>query len=218
MTNWRPRQRPPWSCRGYIFEQFQRAIDEGAQDNLLGDMATAYAHGDIDQVTAAVIMVILFSAGGESTASLLGSAVGIPAERPEISGACGTIHRLLGPFIEECLRFEPPFRGHYRHVRVDTELAGVPLPANSRLLLLWVRPTAIRQSSTTPASSGWTVRPRAASLLGRACTSASARRWPGWRRRWWCGAAPGPDRWIRGAGSRAVVVSILGCAGGADLC
>ena len=122
---------------GYIFEQFQRAIDEGAQDNLLGDMATAYAHGDIDQLTAAVIMVILFSAGGESTASLLGSAVGILAERPEIQQRLRDDPQLLGPFIEECLRFEPPFRGHYRHVRVDTELAGVPLPVNSRLLLLW---------------------------------------------------------------------------------
>jgi cytochrome P450 len=35
------------------------------------------------------------------------------------------------------LRFEPPFRGHYRHVVRDTTLAGFDLPAGSRLLLLW---------------------------------------------------------------------------------
>ena len=122
---------------GYIFEQFRRAIAEGAQDNLLGDMATAHAGGHIDQVTAAVIMVILFSAGGESTASLLGSAAGILAQRPEIQQRLRDDPQLLGPFIEECLRFEPPFRGHYRHVRVDAELGGVRLPAGSRLLLLW---------------------------------------------------------------------------------
>ena len=39
--------------------------------------------------------------------------------------------------VEEVLRYEPPFRGHYRHVRNDTTLAGVGLPADSRLLLLW---------------------------------------------------------------------------------
>ena len=35
------------------------------------------------------------------------------------------------------LRYEPPFRGHYRHVRNDTSLGGVDLPADSHLLLLW---------------------------------------------------------------------------------
>jgi hypothetical protein len=44
---------------------------------------------------------------------------------------------LLTPFIEEALRYEPPFRGHYRHVVADTTLGGTDLPAGSRLLLLW---------------------------------------------------------------------------------
>ncbi len=122
---------------GYIFEQFQRAIEEGAQDNLLGDMATAYGTGEIDQLTAAVIMVTLFSAGGESTASLLGSAVGVLAEQPDVQRRLRDEPGLLAAFIEETLRFESPFRGHYRHVRTDTELGGVALPAGSRLLLLW---------------------------------------------------------------------------------
>jgi hypothetical protein len=44
---------------------------------------------------------------------------------------------LLGAFLEEVLRYEPPFRGHYRHVVTDTTLGGVELTAGSRLLLLW---------------------------------------------------------------------------------
>ena len=44
---------------------------------------------------------------------------------------------LLGAFLEEVLRYEPPFRGHYRHVVHDTKLGGVELPAGSRLLLMW---------------------------------------------------------------------------------
>ncbi|MBX9717450.1 MAG: cytochrome P450, partial [Microbacteriaceae bacterium] len=44
---------------------------------------------------------------------------------------------LLGAFIEETLRLEPPLRAHYRHVLSDTELAGTALPKDSRVLLLW---------------------------------------------------------------------------------
>ena len=44
---------------------------------------------------------------------------------------------LMASFIEETLRLEPPFRTHHRHVLGDTELAGVALPKDSRILLLW---------------------------------------------------------------------------------
>ena len=83
------------------------------------------------------MMLILFSAGGESTASLLGSAAWILATHPEIQREVRDNPELLRPFIEEALRYEPPFRGHYRHVRNDTSLAGVALPADSHLLLMW---------------------------------------------------------------------------------
>lgn len=122
---------------GYIFQRFRRTLDEGARDDLLGDLATAYDAGEVDDTTAAVMMVTLFSAGGESTASLLGSAVGILVENPGIQRRLRADPGLLGAFIEETLRFETPFRGHYRHVRADTELGGVALPAGARLLLLW---------------------------------------------------------------------------------
>jgi cytochrome P450 len=84
-----------------------------------------------------MMMVILFSAGGESTASLLGNSMEILATQPDIQQQVRENPDLLGPFIEEALRYEPPFRGHYRHVVADTTLGGVDLPAGSRLLLLW---------------------------------------------------------------------------------
>jgi cytochrome P450 len=82
-------------------------------------------------------MLTLFSAAGESTASLLGSAAWILADRPAIQQQVRENPELLGTFIEEVLRFESPFRGHYRHVLRDTTLAGIDLPANSHLLLMW---------------------------------------------------------------------------------
>ncbi|ORV68255.1 cytochrome P450 [Mycolicibacter hiberniae] len=121
---------------GYIAEQFQRAAED-PRDNLLGDLATACARGELEDLTALTMMIILFSAGGESTASLIGSAAWILATQQDIQDQLRQQAELLGAFLEEVLRYEPPFRGHYRHVVNDTELCGVRLPADARLLLLW---------------------------------------------------------------------------------
>ncbi|KAA1250932.1 cytochrome P450 [Mycobacterium simiae] len=121
---------------GYIFEQLGRAAVD-PQDNLIGELAVACEAGEIDTLTAQIMMVTLFAAGGESTASLLGSAAWLLANRPDIQLRVRENPELLGAFIEETLRYEAPFRGHYRHVRSATSLAGVDLPADSHLLLLW---------------------------------------------------------------------------------
>jgi cytochrome P450 len=120
----------------YITEQFQYAAGN-PQDDLLGDLATACASGELDDFVALAMMITLFSAGGESTASLIGSAAWILATQPDIQQQVRSHPEQLGAFLEEVLRYEPPFRGHYRHVVNDTELGGVGLAAGSRLLLLW---------------------------------------------------------------------------------
>jgi cytochrome P450 len=120
----------------YINEHFQQAADN-PHDNLLGDLAKARAAGELTDATALNIMATLFSAGGESTASLIGSAAHVLASRPATQREVRDNPDLLGAFLEEVLRFEPPFRGHYRHVVNDTALFGVDLPAESRLVLLW---------------------------------------------------------------------------------
>ncbi|ABL05363.1 cytochrome P450 [Mycobacterium ulcerans] len=121
---------------GCITEQFARAAAD-PQENLLGELATACAAGELDSLTANLMMVMLFAAGGESTASLLGSAVWILATRPDIQQQVRDNPQLLGAFVEETLRYEAPFRAHYRHVRNDTTLGGLTLPADSHLLLMW---------------------------------------------------------------------------------
>ncbi|AKK29196.1 cytochrome P450 [Mycobacterium sp. EPa45] len=120
----------------YVTEQFSKAA-AAPRDNLLGDLAAACAAGDLSDIAALSMMITLFSAGGESTASLIGSAAYLLATNPDVQQQLRDQPDLLGAFLEEVLRYEPPFRGHYRHVVNDTELSGVQLPAGSRLLLLW---------------------------------------------------------------------------------
>ena len=120
----------------YIVERLA-AAENTPGDDLIGVLATACAQGQLQRFTAQMILISLFSAGGESTASLLGTAVDILAADAALQRRLRADHGLLGAFIEETLRLEPPFRAHHRHVLADTTLAGTPLPRDSRLLLLW---------------------------------------------------------------------------------
>ncbi len=122
----------------YVATKFAQE-DGNPRDTLLGDLATACATGELDVMTAQMMMITLFGAGGgESTASLIGSATSILATRPQVQRQLREKPPGLIPvFLEEVLRFEPPFRGHYRHVLRDCTLAGHDLPGGSRLILLW---------------------------------------------------------------------------------
>lgn len=121
---------------GYVLEHFEKASDK-PESALIAELAARCASGEIAQLPALGIMLTLFSAAGESTASLLGSAVGVLVDRPAIQRQLRENPELLSAFIEETLRFEAPFRGHYRHVRCDTTLGGVEVRGGGHLLLMW---------------------------------------------------------------------------------
>jgi cytochrome P450 len=90
--------------------------------------------GDIE---ATGILHTLLSAGGESTTSLLGNAVRILAENPDLQERLRRNPEQIPTFVEEALRLEPPFRYHMRSVPKDTTLGGVDIPAGATVLLLW---------------------------------------------------------------------------------
>jgi len=121
---------------GYINEHFQRAAAD-PKDDLISVLGTACASGELAEITAMNMMITLFSAGGESTGSLIGSAAHILSSHPDFQTQVRENPGLLGAFLEEVLRYEPPFRGHYRHVVNDATLCGEEIPAGSRLVLLW---------------------------------------------------------------------------------
>jgi hypothetical protein len=121
---------------GYLAEQFARAREDPSE-NLLGDFARHCNAGDLRAETAVIMLIQLVSAGGESTAGLLGSSALMLAGRDDVANQLRADIGLLPAFIEEVLRLESPFRGHYRHVVADTTLGGVDLPGGSHLLLLW---------------------------------------------------------------------------------
>lgn len=125
-----------FAIAGWIDEQLIDAERNG-RDGILGAVAAAVADGEVDHAQGTVIIHTLLSAGGESTTSLLGSAVHLLATQPELQARLRADASLLTPFIEEVLRLESPFRFHLRHAPRDTGLCGVSVPAGSTVLLLW---------------------------------------------------------------------------------
>ena len=111
--------------------------DGESTDDLLDAVKAAIKTGQLSMAQGKLTMVTLLPAGAESTASLIGNAVRILAERPHIVSKLKENPDLLPAFIEEAGRLESPFRHHLRSVPHDTELAGVVIPAGSVLMLMW---------------------------------------------------------------------------------
>jgi cytochrome P450 family 144 len=114
-----------------------RSSAQPDQGTVVGVCARAVAAGDLDDIEALVILLLLVSAGSESTTSLIGTGAALLARDPGLQEALRANPQLIERFVEEACRIDPPFRGHYRRVTEDTELAGVALPAEARLVLVW---------------------------------------------------------------------------------
>jgi cytochrome P450 family 144 len=74
---------------GYVLEHFGKTTGDPAS-GLIPYLAQRYASGEVDQLVALGMMLTLFSAAGESTASLLGSAVWMDSCRSRRDPKAGT--------------------------------------------------------------------------------------------------------------------------------
>jgi cytochrome P450 len=122
----------------YMAAHFDEAV-QAPGDNVLGDLARAMREeGDFFTREGVVGMLLqLLTAGNESTSSLVGSAMLLMLRDDALQNRLREEPGLVEAFIEETLRLESPFKGHFRITRKDTEVGGVPLPAGSRVMLLW---------------------------------------------------------------------------------
>jgi len=123
----------------YVRRQLDRTLGRPAEERtgLLGVFAGGIEAGTVQADEARDMLLVLVSAGSETTASLLATAVETLARDTELQGYLrGDPARIPGA-IEDILRADGPFQFHYRATRRATALGGTPIPANSRVLLLW---------------------------------------------------------------------------------
>ena len=125
----------------FLYEQFTTYIEDRRlepRDDIMTAMATAtFADGTTPEVKdVALLAANLFSGGQETTVRLLSFALRVLGERPEIQARLRDDRDRIPNFIEETLRYESPLRAQFRMAKVTTEVAGVPIPAGSTMMLL----------------------------------------------------------------------------------
>lgn len=127
----------------YLGEHFDLALKklsedgDASQSTVMQLLAQAVQDQTINRQQALGIATVLFGAGGESTAALIGMCLLRLAQDIETADLLRDQPQLIPRFIEEIIRLEPPFKFHYRVVRRDCRLNGYTLKKNDRLMLLW---------------------------------------------------------------------------------
>ncbi|BBZ12169.1 cytochrome P450 [Mycobacterium branderi] len=108
------------------------------RDDVLTGLATAtFPDGSVPDVTdVARVATNVFSAGQETTVRLLGAALQVIGERPDIQERLRDDRSLIPNFIEEALRIESPVKGDFRLSRVSTSVGGVEIPAGTTVMVV----------------------------------------------------------------------------------
>jgi cytochrome P450 len=121
-------------------EKFSRYIEErreSPRDDVLTSIATAkYPDGSTPEVVDVVrTATFLFAAGQETTAKLLGAALRVLGDRPDIQQQLRADRSLIPVFIEECLRMDSPVKSVFRMARKTTSLGETPVPAGTTVMV-----------------------------------------------------------------------------------
>ena len=122
--------------QAWISEQLEAAL-ESPEEDILGSISAGVKSGQLALQDAVIILHTLLSAGGESTTSLIGNAVRILADNPDLQKQLRENHELVPSFLEETLRLESPFRQMVRLTKCDVELGGVTIPADAMVFLFF---------------------------------------------------------------------------------
>ncbi len=118
-------------------EAARRSLRGDSEAPLLHTLARGVDEGVVDTEQAVGIATVMFGAGGESTAALLGNLMRRLAASPDVAARLRAEPSGIRRFVEEVARLEAPFNFHYRAVRTECELGGARLVPGDRLMLLW---------------------------------------------------------------------------------
>ena len=140
-----------WQLMVGFLQYLRDRLASPAPGSVTAEIADAVARGDLSEREGVSLMLQLVIAGSESTASLMGSAVHMLASDQRLQEELRAHPERIGVFIEEALRLESPFRGHFRVTRTATTLGGVELPEGARLMLLWGAGNRDPQAYSCPA-------------------------------------------------------------------
>jgi cytochrome P450 len=125
----------------WLYERFGAYIEDRRReprDDVLTALATTtFPDGTLPEVIDVVrVAANVFAAGQETTVRLLGTALLLIAERPDLQQLLRDRRELIGDFVEETLRIESPVKGDFRLARRATTVGGVDIPAGATIMVL----------------------------------------------------------------------------------
>lgn len=125
----------------FLYGRFAAYIEdrrrEPREDVLTGLATATFPDGSVPDVADVVrVAANVFSAGQETTVRLLGSALRLIAEDPDLQRLLRSERDRIPNFVEETLRVESPIKGDFRLSRVPVTIGGVEVPAGTTVMLL----------------------------------------------------------------------------------
>ncbi|HEV7421218.1 MAG TPA: cytochrome P450 [Mycobacterium sp.] len=125
----------------FLYGQFATYVEDRRReprDDVLTGLATAtFPDGSIPDVgDVARVATNVFSAGQETTVRLLGTALKVLGDQPDIQRQLREDRSLLPNFIEEALRIEGPIKGDFRLSRVPVTIGETELGAGTTVMVI----------------------------------------------------------------------------------
>jgi cytochrome P450 len=122
--------------QAYLAAALERA-QQNPDDTLISQLARMIDANELDADESVSILLQLVVAGSDSTASLIGALAHRIAEDAELQQTLREQPDLRPAFIEEVLRLDSPFQGHFRVLTRDATVGGIAMSAGTRLMLHW---------------------------------------------------------------------------------
>ena len=122
--------------RDYFSDLAERRRADPGED-LISVLTQIEDEGDrLSHLELQLMLVLLLVAGNETTRNLVGNGLLALLRNPEQLDRLRREPELIGPAVEELIRYDSPVQIDGRSVREDTEVGGVPLERGQYLMLL----------------------------------------------------------------------------------
>lgn len=112
----------------------ERTVLEGS---MAAELLAAADDGKLSHAECAPLMIDYIAPSLDTTISAISSALYLFATHPDQWQLLKEDPSLINNAVNEVVRFESPLRAFARHAGCDTEIAGVPIRAGARLLVIY---------------------------------------------------------------------------------
>jgi len=138
------------------FTRFFRALLEERRRNPRDDFVTLLngtedPEEDVTEASRLSYIAQLLAAGNETSTKMIADGAARLARDHALADSLRASPALIPAFVEEVLRLSAPVQGLYRTARYDTEVADVPIPAGSQVVVWYTG--ANRDPDAFPAPS-----------------------------------------------------------------